>query len=370
MKKITILGPLPPWKWVSQYVDWFVEGLWKKIDTQVIDFKSMYPDALYPWWSTKQAWVGIPKYKWVNSEQLLVRWNPISWIIWGMRISWDILHIQYWIWFFSPMCIIIAILAKCRGKKVVITIHNVQAHEKSKRKLFLDCMLYSFWDELIVHSKDNKSQLMKIMSKSKIIHILPHWIITPKVKKIEKSDAKSILGISEWDQVLLIFGNIRPYKWLKIWLEAFKLLIEEHKEYTLIIAWKCREDWSTYQNIIDDYNISENIIRIEWFLDDRQVSQVFSASDLMILPYTHFDAQSGVVALSLWYELPIIVSDLWWLTAVINEDEYVFAVDSPSEIKEIILNFDAKRSQEYIINRKTFFQRDFIVDKYLECIKK
>lgn len=365
MKKITVLGPLPPRKWVSQYVDWFVEALWKKVDTQVIDFKNMYPDALYPWWNTKQDWVSIPVYEWVTSEQILVWWNPVSWIKASLSIRWDILHMQYWIWFLAPIYICIWIISKYRSITRIMTIHNVKAHEKSWWKNFIDKCVYGFADKYIVHSQENKSTLQEIIGTQKEIMIFSHWIIEPKVEWLPKSVAKDLLWISKNKRVILFFGNIRPYKGLNIAIEALGDLVKIDSSYTMIIAWKCWEEWDKYDKLIKAHAVDSSIIRIAWFLNHTQISQVFSASDMMILPYTHFDAQSWVVALWLWYWLPMIVSDLWWLTDIISESSYIASVWSSSDLVKKINLMNVPKWIEYIKNTKNEYSRKNITEKYL-----
>lgn len=363
--KITIFGPLPPRKWISAYVYWFVQQLSKSMPVQVIDFQSMYPKRVYPWWDPKQLWVDSPVFDQMEHVPIVVWRNPYTWIRAWMAVTWSILHMQYWIWVLAPIYICMWLIARfIKNIPVIITVHNVQPHEKNKRKLLIDKAVYATAHRYIVHSLDNKNQLLKIVGDNKPIDIFPHWIIVPQVQRIPKVKARDKLSIWWNKKILLFFGIIRPYKWLHTLLEALQILLQYDKEYMLVIAWKCREDRSSYQDVIDAYAMSNSIVRIDKFLDDREVNEVFCASDMLILPYTHFDAQSGVVALGLWYEMPMIVSNLWWLTEVIDDKRYVRQTNNVEDLVSIIRSVDIDASTQYIATKKKEFSWEVIVDRY------
>lgn len=366
MNNVTVLWPLPPRKGISSYVKWFVKSLWKKVDVEVLDFKKLYPDFLYPGWNPRQKGVEIPKYIWVESRQILTRRNPFSWIQAWLWMKWSILHMQYRIWFLAPIFITIWLIWRyVKWVPVVITIHNVEPHEKAFWKKRIDNLVYKVATSYIVHSHQNKQQLVSLVWDSKQISIIPHWIIVPEVEKISTWIARSQLWISNDAIVILFFWVIRPYKWLQLALEWLSQLLESNDSYHMIIAWKCRWDWDEYENLISDLKLQKYVTRISWFLDDLQLSQVFSASDCLILPYTHFDAQSWVLALWLWFEMPVIVSDLWWLTDIIDNSKYVHWVWDVKDMVSKISSLDIQSAISYIKTKKDTFSWETIVEDML-----
>lgn len=386
MNKISVLWPLPPWKGISQYVKWFVKALGSNTSVQVLDFAIMYPARIYPGGDPKQAWVSIPQYPGVTSEQLLTWRNPFSWIRAGLKIEWEVLHMQYWIWFLSPIYITVWCIARYIKKiPIIITVHNAKPHETKRNKLklnkhflftladnavsyikiYLDKFVYMTADRLIVHSETNKQQLENIIWTTKEIAIFPHGIIMPEVEKIDKQQAREELQIWIDKQVLLFFGVIRPYKGLHIALEALSLLTKENPQYHLIIAGKCRGERQEYDDKISDLVLQDHITRVAGFLDDDQLAQVFSASDIMVLPYTHFDAQSWVVALWLGYELPIVVSRLWWLTDIIDDEKYICEVNNALSLHDQVVWLEGQDTQWYIVSKQKKFSRDTIISEML-----
>ncbi len=369
IKKVTILWPLPPWKWISEYVYWFTKVLSQHTDVQVLDFLQMYPSSFYPWWNPKQIEHNHDILRNIDHVSLLCRRNPISWIRAWKAISWEILHMQYWIRFLAPVYVVVWLYARYIKKiPVIITIHNVKHHEHTRWKGMIDKIVFAVADTYIVHTEIWKKQLEKICWMKKKIHVFPHWIITPVCPKINKNEARKVFSLSEKDKLLLFFWHIRPYKWLKVLLNTLSSLIKNDATYRLIIAWSCRENRNEYDRLIRELKLENHITRIDWFLSNEKVAQVFSASDILVLPYSHFDAQSGVVALGFGYEIPMIVSDLWWLRAVIDDDTYFFPVWNIVALEQKILNINLHDAKTYICQRKLLFSREHIVIEYSNTI--
>jgi glycosyltransferase involved in cell wall biosynthesis len=158
-------------------------------------------------------------------------------------------------------------------------------------------------------------------------------------------------------------------------LETYNKIINSwEKNFKLIIAWPCWQDWEKYQEIIDKYNLSKNILRIDWFISEQETWELFTLSDVLILPYKDFDSQSWVIATNLYFNLPVIVSNLWWLTAVIKDKDLIFEVWNTDELKEKILNLfswnNLELKKEYLKSLKKDFEWDNIVEKTLEFYKK
>lgn len=375
MKKntITILWPMPPLKGISQYLEGFVEALSHHNQVQVLSFHDMYPGFLYPWWNYRD------KNKIINTEintivtHSINRRNPYSRIKAWLSIQWSILHMQYWIRFLAPIYITIALIAKYYKKiPIIITIHNVIPHESSKLKILIDKLVYSICDQYIVHSKDNQTQLTQLIGNKKNIHIFSHGIIIHPYEKKDKVQARNNLNLPIQKTILLFYGNIRRYKWLQYLLETLYKLIQHNNNYHLIIAGQCRENREEYQRYIDSHGLNNFITRIPEFISEEPSSLLFSASDLLVLPYSHFDAQSGVIALWLWYEIPILVSNLWWLTEIIDNKKYIFEPqDSDSMESCIIRNTNTNVDDtQYISWLKVKYSRDKIVKDYLVYLSK
>lgn len=106
---------------------------------------------------------------------------------------------------------------------------------------------------------------------------------------------------------LLFFGVIRPTKGLHVLLQAMR----ELPDYRLTIAGDFKE--AAYKNRILEEIAQlpkEQVHLIDRFVDDDEIPGIFARSGLLILPYTFFFAQSGVLRLAIKYGLPVVASDI------------------------------------------------------------
>ncbi len=378
MQEVTIVSSLPPIKWISPYTIGLITELEKRSHVTLIGFDNLYPDSLYKrstGASSKDSNSRLPEFSNTTIHQILNWYNPVSWISAGLKVRWDTIHLQYWIWITVPIYLTIILVAKyIKWMQVVITVHNVVAHEKSWFKHIFDTLLYRFCDKFIVHSEDNKKQLINIIWKRKPIVVIPHGIITPNCEKIDRQTARAKYNIWEDRKVLLFFWNIRDYKWLDILLESFREIIKEDSSYFLIIAGTCWENWERYQSIIDTNDLSSYILRLDRFIPESEQWYIFWATDLMILPYRYFDAQSGVLALNFYFSLPVIISDQWWLMEVIDDSDMIFesenSLDLEKKIHTIFTRWEVESKISYIVDRKKEFEWDTIIWKTLWFYKK
>jgi glycosyltransferase involved in cell wall biosynthesis len=116
--------------------------------------------------------------------------------------------------------------------------------------------------------------------------------------------------------VHLFFGLIRPYKGLRVLLDALAKLPEEH---TLVVAGECYGSWAPYQDQINALGLQDRVKIHNEFIDDDDVPLFFSAADFVVLPYVSA-SQSGVTALALHHSVKVIASDVGDLaTTVVPE---------------------------------------------------
>ena len=365
-----MVWPLPPIKWwISTYCKSLISSMEKLAKIEFFAYDVMYPKILYPWWDYKNSSIKKPFLSNSEVHEWINWYNPLSWIRAWRSITGEVLHIQYWIRFLFPIVLTINLIARYSKKiPVIVTIHNVLPHEMSFWKIRMDKLVYKSASWFIVHSTKNKEDLIKLIWDQKPIQVIPMGILPMSAKKISKHEARTQLSLSNKKKILLFAGNIRAYKWLWITLDILKALVDIDQEYILIIAGKCWEDRSIYQNQIDVLWLWDYVIRMPWFISEIEMNQVFCASDIQLLTYTHFDAQSAALATWLDFNIPMIVSDLGWLTDVIQDRRFIIDIknvlESADQIKSVML--DLENSIWYIIERKKEFSWDEITKKTIK----
>jgi glycosyltransferase involved in cell wall biosynthesis len=311
--KVSVIGTLPPTKGVSPYTRQLVSALAARddLDVQVIAFKSIYPRWAYPGGNPKEtsdeeppAWLSQPSVR-----AMVSWWNPISWVRAGFAIDGDVVHAQWWTHVLSPMYLAMLATARLRGKRIVMTVHNVTPHESNAFTRFLARRVMRFGERFIVHSPQNRSSLSMMVRKSDgRTTVLPHGVLDAPRTGMTREDARRALNIAPNAKVVLAFGNIRPYKGADVLLRSFADVVRQDPDALLMIAGK---PWWKFdpQPLIDELGIGANVRTHLDFVPSSDVEAFFVAADVVALPYTSFEAQSGVGALALPFGRALVVSD-------------------------------------------------------------
>lgn len=345
MGDITIIGTWPPLKGISPYCEALVSSLSRSAKINFISFRKIYPEFLYPG-GTKHSGITdfSPKLNQVEVREIITYYNPLSWISAALAIKGNIFHVQWWAHVLAPIYFVILSIAKIRGKKIVITIHNVSAHENNVVTHLFNKAVLILGDRYIVHSISNKETLRKEYGIiEELIEVVPHGILEPmEYTNISKEDARAYLQIPQNKKVLLHFGTIRDYKGIDILLEAIAELKKNVPEIILLIAGKPWENWEKYEQIIKQNNLEAFVIKRLDFIPPNEIEYFYAASDLLILPYKYFNSQSGVGAQALAFRKPMIVTKVGGLPEYVRNEQAIAKpndkTDLASKIAEILTN--------------------------------
>lgn len=348
---VTIIGTLPPIKGLSPYCLELLKSLSKSIETEFIGFKKLYPDFVYPG-GTKiiDKNYKMPEIPNVNIRNILTYYNPFSWIWVGLTVQGRIVHAQWWSHVLAPIYFIILLMCRARGRKVIITVHNVLPHEKSRLNKFLNGIILSLGDTFIAHNTENKETILRLYSISKDqISVIPHGILEPlPTRGISKEQAREHIGIPQNKKVILHFGNIRDYKGLDVLLQSLTFIIKEVSDVILIIAGKPWTDWQRYERITSENALEDYVVKKLDFIPPSEVEYYFSASDVVALPYKYFDSQSGVGALALPFKKPMVVTNVGGLPDFVGDER---AIARPDDVEDL-----AKRLVE-VLNDKQLMKK-------------
>jgi len=249
--------------------------------------------------------------------------------------------------------------------KVVLTVHDVSSFSNSSNSLIITNMIYKLTDRIITHNQFSKSELVNVNADlSSYISIVPHGNYIPFINiQFNKEKSRKQLAIPNNRRVLLFFGMIKKVKGLEILLSALKGVVKENPDVLLVIAGKPWENnFSLYQNIIDENNLSDYILLHTKFIQQEDVEHYYCASDLVVLPYTKI-YQSGVLMMTLSFERPALVSDLPPLTEIIsdNENGFLFKTENMSDLTN---KLNSILLDEVLMERVRFKGVEFIKKKH------
>lgn len=218
---------------------------------------------------------------------------------------------------------------KLLGKKIALTVHNVNMGRRDARDSLLNRLTlriqYRLTDQLFVHTEKMKQQLGKEFGvPGARVTVIPFGInnAVPN-SNLTAGEAKQRLGIREGEKTILFFGNIAPYKGLEYLVAAFHEIMRRGKGYRLLIAGRpkdCEKYWATIQRSIgEDVQMGTVLLRAEYISDD-DTEVYFKAADVLVLPYTYI-YQSGVLFLGHSFGLPVLAADVGSLKDEIIEEK-------------------------------------------------
>jgi glycosyltransferase involved in cell wall biosynthesis len=356
--QVTILGTLPPIKGISEYCYEQTKALSKEIRVNFINFKKIYPKFLYPGGNPieKNSKLSLKESENLKIHNTISWYNPFSWIKAGLQIKGSVFHFHWWTYFFFPIILTIVIIAKIKKKKIVCTAHNIVGHETNIIDRFSSKLVFKLSNKIIVHSEHNKKQLKeKYNIPINNIYVQIYGTLNfYKTKKISKTEAREKLNLKNSDKILLFFGTIRDYKGLDVLLKALAKVIKEFPDVKLLIAGKPWENWNKYERIITENKIQKNVIKHLKYIPTEEVQYYFQACDLVVLPYRHFESQSGPGLISLTFKKPLIVSNVGSLPDLINNKKFLFTPNKQKVLASKIINFfkvkPSKKNKNITIN--------------------
>jgi glycosyltransferase involved in cell wall biosynthesis len=217
-----------------------------------------------------------------------------------------------------------------RQLPVVLTVHDVKPHYERfvSRASFIRRSLH-IPRRLIVHYEDGKRQLADHWGIcSDRIDVIPHGIV-PLQNPPSQMDARKKLNLPQDRQIILFFGGIRPNKGLDVLIKALKIVKARNEHVLLVIAGGLlgRFNFESYSDMINKAKLSEHVQTFIRFIPEEEVDYFFAASNLVVLPYLKFEAQSGVLLRAYAHKKPVVVSNVGAMGELVSSDNIGLAVE-------------------------------------------
>jgi glycosyltransferase involved in cell wall biosynthesis len=125
---------------------------------------------------------------------------------------------------------------------------------------------------------------------------------------LAQPEARRRLDLPPDRPVLLFFGIVRPYKGLRVLIDALAELPRVPQPPLLVVAGEFWEDIAGYRQRIARLGLETQVRIVDRYLSDDEAALYFAAADCLIAPYTG-GTQSAVASLAIGSGLPLIVTD-------------------------------------------------------------
>lgn len=198
--------------------------------------------------------------------------------------------------------------AKLRGTKIVWTFHDKIPH------VVLHPELADGFQTELLKRIDGYVSMCKVGEaiaqecypslKNRPSAIIPHGHYRGEyTDQVDRSQARKILNIPETATVLVLLGNIAPYKNVPLLIQKFRELNQPNS--ILLIAG--RPNFPQTQAEVEEAAAGDSRIRLSFgYVDNEDLQLYYRAADLVVLPFAEI-LNSGSALLALSFDCPILV---------------------------------------------------------------
>ncbi|NKR67013.1 glycosyltransferase [Rhodococcus hoagii] len=251
----------------------------------------------------------MPRWKWVLERVSPLKRYDIAFVRWILRQPrrFDAIVIEEFQRYTLPLVIL-----ACRRKsdRVSLHLHNLRRHDYcgsvldriDEWTLFLGIRLCK---SVVVHADSiGRGLIERNPGSCTDVFVVRHGV----------QAARSEVVLPEGTPKVLFFGINRRNKGLSVLVDALELLSDE-----------------VYLHVVgatpDDYRaetteILQRVDSLEWsdgFVDPDQARSHFDSASVVVLPYTGFEAQSGVLHMAIEHGVPVVVTDVGALGETVRE---------------------------------------------------
>lgn len=198
-------------------------------------------------------------------------------------------------------------LQKIKSKSsLCLTVHDLHSHERSNQ-LIKDKLIYKY----IIHKGYKKCEkfIQNLTTSSlaqykelKVLYPLKNIVFThfpSLVTEQIKLGTTKVNELKDIEKYILFFGSVDAYKGVDLLISAFCSL-ENTNGIKLVIAGK-GHDYDT--------NGNNNIIRINRFIKDEEVGDLFRKASFVVYPYISA-TMSGVLSIAYYFHKRVLLSDV------------------------------------------------------------
>jgi len=358
-KKIVLIGPMPPYRGgIARFTASLAEELMDiGHDVKVISYRKQYPKLLYPGKTEKDYSQNISA---VRTEFLF---SPLNLEDWNETLEQikcfqpDLVIYQWWTTFWAPATSWLIHQVNKAGINIKILVHNAFPHDSTWLDAKLTAWALRDASSFVTMTEAQANRLRSVVSSQAEILTAPHPVYRQFPNSgLSKVEVRKKLGLPLEVPIALFFGFVRPYKGLRILIDAMGILKSKGSRIHLVVAGEFWDDQDVYENQIAELGIKDMVTIRADYIPDSEAGLYFESADLFVAPYIG-GTQSGSIKQAMGYGLPMVVTDVMTdhlvldypggLSVVKSGDPEAFA----EKIKEMLLSkFDTKSKNGNVLS--------------------
>lgn len=219
----------------------------------------------------------------------------------------QVLVLQWWTGAVLHTYLVLAIVARLRGARVVVEFHEAQDVGEARLPFvsrytdLLGRCLLRLSAAQVVHSRFDLDLVKGRYGGNESAALIPHagYDYLPSRPPLRAAPA----GVIN----LLYFGVIRPFKGVEDLIAALDLLGPNRSRFWLTVVGETWEDWDLPNRLIAESAHRDRITFVNRYVTDAEAAGYFDGADVVVLPY-HRSSSSGPLQIAMAAGLPVVAT--------------------------------------------------------------
>ncbi|HEV2639114.1 MAG TPA: glycosyltransferase [Actinocrinis sp.] len=219
----------------------------------------------------------------------------------------QVLVLQWWTGAVLHTYLVLAIVARSCGAKVVVEFHEAQDVGEARLPLasrYTDLVgrrLLKLSAARVVHSQFDRDLIDGRYGANGTTALVPHagYDYLPPSPPLREAPADAVN--------LLYFGIIRPFKGVEDLLAAMDLLGPARSRFWLTVVGETWEGWELPGRLIAASPHRDRITFVNRYVTDDEAAGYFAGADVVVLPY-HRSSSSGPLQIAMAAGLPVVAT--------------------------------------------------------------
>jgi glycosyltransferase involved in cell wall biosynthesis len=231
---------------------------------------------------------------------------PALWRL--LRFRPQVVVLQWWTGAVLHTHLLLAVVARMVGAKVVVEFHEVQdvgelavpvagAYVRAVLPLLLRLA-----SGFVIHSEFDRTALReRYPLGDKEVALIPHALYNSY-----RTDGETADGDHPGCR-FLYFGVIRPFKGVEDLVTAFETVAAADPAAELTVVGETWEGWTLPGELIERSSHRDRITFVNRYVSDEDVAGYFAAADVIVLPY-HRSSSSGPLHIAMSTGKPVVLT--------------------------------------------------------------